>query len=125
MRASKRKALLLMPILIATTPLRAQNNNLMPQPAEISYGQGRLAISGNFRVALTGYTEPRLQRAAARFLRSLSTQTGIPLGEALESDASKATLEIQCDHAGEAVQSVKEDESYKLEVTPQQARLTG
>jgi hexosaminidase len=123
MPASKGKALLLMPILIATTSLRAQNNNLMPQPAELSYGQGRLAISGNFRVALTGYTEPRLQRAAERFLRHLSAQTGIPLGEALDSDASKATLEIHCDHAGEAVQSVREDESYSLEVTPQQARL--
>ena len=31
---------------------------------------------------------------------------------------------IQCDHAGEAVQSVKEDECYKLEVTTQQARLS-
>ena len=124
MPASKRKALLLMPILITTTSLRAQNNNLMPQPAEISYGQGRLAISGNFRVALTGYTEPRLRRAAARFLHRLSAQTGIPLGEALESDASKATLVIQCNHAGEAVQSVKEDECYKLEVTTQQARLS-
>jgi len=124
MPASKRKTLLLMPILIATTSLRAQNNSLMPQPAEISYGQGRLAIRGNFRMALSGYTEPRLQRAAARFLHRLSVQTGIPLNEALEGSASKATLVIQCDHAGEAVQSVKEDESYKLEATPQQARLT-
>ena len=123
-RFSIAECLLLMPILMATASLRAQNNNLMPQPAEISYGQGRLALSGNFRVALAGYTEPRLQRAAARFLRSLSAQTGIPLGDALEGDASKALLVIQCNHAGEAVQSAKEDESYKLEVTSQQARLT-
>jgi hexosaminidase len=123
MPASKRKALLLIPILMATTLLRAQNNNLMPQPAEVSYGQGRLAINGNFRIALAGHTEPRLKAAAARLVRRLSTQTGIPLGEAAESDASKATLVIRCDHAGEAVQSVKEDESYHLEVTPQQARL--
>jgi len=124
MTATKRKVLLLMATLMATSSLRAQNNNLMPQPAEVSYAQGRLPVNANFRVALAGYTEPRLQRAAARLLGRLSAQTGIPLGEALESEASKATLEIQCDHAGEAVQSVKEDESYKLEVTPQQARLT-
>src|SRR6516225_10411981 len=124
MPASKRKVLLLMATLMATTALRAQSNNLMPQPAEVSYGQGRLEINGNFRVALAGYTEPRLQRAVERFLRRLSAQTGIPLSETLESDASKATLEIQCYHPGEAVQSVKEDQSYKLEVTPQQARLT-
>jgi hexosaminidase len=108
---------------MATITLRAQNNNLMPQPAEVSYGQGRLEINGNFRITLPGHTEPRLQAAAARLLRRLSTQTGIPLGQALESDASKATLVIQSDHAGEAVQSVKEDESYHLGVTPQQARL--
>jgi hexosaminidase len=123
MPASKRKALLLIPILMATNSLQAQNNNLMPQPAEVSYGQGRLAINSNFRIALAGHTEPRLQAAAARLVRRLSTQTGIPLGEAAESDASKTTLVIQCDHAGEAVQSVKEDESYHLEVTPQRARL--
>lgn len=123
MPPSKGKALLLIPILMATTSLQAQNNNLMPQPAEVSYGQGRLAINGNFRIALTGHTEPRLQAAASRLLRRLSIQTGIPVGQAVENDAWKATLVIQCDHAGEAVQSVKEDESYHLEVTPQQARL--
>ena len=106
------------------TPTVSQSNNLMPQPAAISFGQGRLAIDGSFRLALSGYTDARLQAAAARFLHRLSAQTGIPLmSHLLEADASKATLIIQCDHAGEVVQSVKEDESYKLEVTPQQARL--
>jgi hexosaminidase len=123
MLASKSEPLLLMLTLMASTPLRAQSNNLMPQPAEASYRQGRLAVNGNFRVALTGHTDPRLQVAAARLLRRLSAQTGIPLREAVEGDASKATLVIQCDHAGETVQSVKEDESYNLEVTSQQARL--
>jgi hexosaminidase len=123
MHASKWKALLLIPILMATTSLQAQNNNLMPQPAKVSYGQGRLEINGNFCAALTGHTEPRLQAAAARLLRRLSTQTGIPLREAVESDASKATLLIQCGRAGEAVQSIREDESYSLEVSRRQARL--
>ena len=31
---------------------------------------------------------------------------------------------LHCDHAGEEIQSVREDESYQLDVTPQQARLT-
>ncbi len=112
-------------LLIAAPSVWAQKNDLMPQPAGISYGEGRLLVDGTFRLALTGYTEPRLQAAAGRLLRRLSTKTGIPLADALETDPSKATLIIQCDHAGEAVQSVKEDESYKLEITPQQARLAG
>ncbi len=116
-------AFLSLAVLAGALSLQARDNNLMPQPAEISYEQGRLAIDGNFRLALIGYTERRLQGAATRFLHRLSAQTGIPLSDALQADASKATLVIQCDHAGEELQSVKEDESYKLEVTPQQARL--
>ncbi len=102
----------------------AQTYNLMPQPAEIEPGSGRLVIDGSFRVALDGYREPRLEAAAARLIRRLSLQTAIPLSDGLENDPAKATLVLHCDHAGEAVQSVREDESYQLEVTPQQARLT-
>lgn len=122
---SKTKVLLLMAILATTTILKAADNglNLMPQPAEISVGQGRLAIDGTFRVALVGYQEPRLQAAATRLIERLSRQTGIPLSDQIETDPAKATLVIQCDHAGETVQSINEDESYRLEVTPQQARL--
>jgi hexosaminidase len=97
--------------------------NLMPQPAEVSLGQGRLAISGAFRVALEGYQEPRLEPAAERLIRNLSRETALPMSDQLEQDVSKATLVIHCDHAGEQVQSVQEDESYALEVTAQQARL--
>jgi hexosaminidase len=103
--------------------LHAQQLNLMPQPAQVSLGQGRLAITDAFRVALAGYQEPRLRRGAERLIQRLSRQTGIPLLEEVEADSAQAVLVIQCDHAGETVQSVREDESYKLEVTPQQARL--
>ncbi|HUI41106.1 MAG TPA: family 20 glycosylhydrolase [Terriglobia bacterium] len=109
---------------VAAMPVRPEDNNLMPQPAELTPGQGRLVIDGTFRVALTGYREPRLERAAERLIDRLTRQTGIPLSDQLETDATKATLVIACDHAGEEVQSVKEDESYTLVVTPQQARLS-
>ena len=102
----------------------AQTYNLMPQPAELTPGSGRLVIDGSFRVALDGYQEPRLDAAAVRLLRRLSRVTGIPVSDVIEKDPAKASLVIHCDHAGEAVQSVREDESYQLEVTPQRARLT-
>ena len=111
-------------ILPGVHPAQAQIYNLMPQPAELAPGSGRLVIDGSFRVALDGYREPRLEAAAARLIRRLSQQTAIPMSGALEKDPSQAMLVMHCDHAGEAVQSVKEDESYQLEVTPQQARLT-
>ena len=101
--------------------------NLMPEPAEVTLGQGRLAIDGSFRVALTGYQEPRLKAAAQRMISRLAKLTGIPLADELVPDNSPnapgATLLIECDHAGESVQSFREDESYTLEVGPQQVHL--
>ncbi|MGD0922568.1 MAG: family 20 glycosylhydrolase [Terriglobia bacterium] len=104
--------------------LRAEANSLLPQPAKLSPGQGRLAITGTFRVALTGYVEPRLRAAAQRVVQRLAMQTGIPLKEGIERDRLKAALVIHCERAGERVQTIKEDESYRLDVSAQQAHLT-
>ncbi len=117
-------ALLTISILGGVIALVAQSNNLIPQPAELTAGQGSLAIDGAFRVALTGYQEPRLEAAARRLVERLSMQTGIPMSDELAVAPSTAALVIQCDHAGETVQSPGEDESYRLEVTVTEARLT-
>ena len=111
-------------VMMCVSVARAQTYNLMPQPAELTPGSGRLAIDSSFRVAFDGYQEPRLESAAARLIQRLSLETGIPMSNTLENDPGKALLVIHCDRAGEAVQSVREDESYQLTVTPQQARLT-
>lgn len=109
--------------LLVSAPLRGQGPTLMPEPAEMRMSAGRLPVDGSFHVALTGYQEDRLQRAAARFLVHLTAQTGIPLEGHIGTDAGNATLVVECDHAGETVQSIKEDESYTLEISPHQARL--
>ena len=105
-------------------PLLAQRENLMPEPASVTRSEGRLVIDGEFRVALTGYREARLEEATQRLIRRLTQRTGIPFLPRLSPDDSNATMLISCDHAGEPVQSFREDESYKLEVTSRQARLT-
>jgi hexosaminidase len=107
----------LLPLLITAlgTSLNAVENHLMPQPMKLEFGQGTLAIDGSFRVSLSGYTEPRLQASAKRLIQRLSTQTGIPMHETLTREPN-ATLVIRCDHAGESVQSIRENESYTLEV---------
>jgi hexosaminidase len=102
---------------------KAQDYNLMPLPAKIEPGMGRLVIDASFRMALEGYGEPRLEAAATHLVQRLSVQIGIPIRPELGNDPSKATLVVHCDHAGEAVQSVREDESYRLDVTAQGARL--
>jgi hexosaminidase len=118
------RALLLAVILAPASVLSGQSNNLMPQPAEFTPGDGRLVIDGTFQVVLTGYQEPRLQAATTRFIARLHAQTGVPFAERPIADASKATLVIDCAHAGETVQSIKEDESYTLQVADRQARLS-
>jgi hexosaminidase len=85
--------------------------NLMPWPAKVEMGQGSLAIGPTMRVAITGYSEPRLVNAARK------------LGE-LVSVGSTANLIIQCDHASAPVQQLGEDESYTLEITPTRAQLS-
>jgi hexosaminidase len=97
--------------------------DLMPLPASVSWGEGRLVIDSSFRAALAGYREPRLTAAAARLVARLSRETGIPIRPA-KGSAATATLVIECQGPGEAVQSPREDESYRLDVTARQARIT-
>jgi hexosaminidase len=97
--------------------------NLMPLPASTQSSTGSLAVDASFSVAITGYTEPRLERAGERFLRQLARQTGL-LISLKPGKATKATLAVMTDHASKEVQEVGEDESYVLEVTTDGAKLT-
>ena len=100
-------------------PLAMWGHDLMPAPAKIAPGQGRLRIDGSFRVELAGYREARLEAAAARLTDSVSRRTGVPI----RPGTGAAMLLVHCERASAAVQAVREDESYRLVVTPQQARL--
>jgi hexosaminidase len=94
--------------------------NLMPWPASVQVGSGRLRIDSGFSVALTGYTEARLDRAVQRFLRQLSRKTALPLsGKA----STKATLTMHTDHVSKEVQELGEDDSYTLSVTADGATI--
>ena len=97
--------------------------NLMPQPASVNLGTGALKIDANFTIALTGHTEPRLDRAASRFLAQLQRQTGLLFAQQPARDSAKATLVIRTDHASKDIQELGEDESYTLEVTTSGAKL--
>src|SRR5213082_3601744 len=96
--------------------------NLMPLPTNVQPGTGSLRVDSTFSLAFTGYTEPRLDRAAERFLRQLARQTGFPLS-LKPSKTGKATLVIQTDHESKEIQEVGEDESYILDVSRASARL--
>ena len=96
---------------------------LMPVPAAMAPADGKLEIDGSLRVALTGYTEPRLTRAAIRFLQRLQARTGIPLAAEPSEAPESSRIVIRCGGPGEKVQSVRADESYNLVVTPEKALL--
>jgi hexosaminidase len=86
--------------------------SLMPWPAKITPGDGRLVIDQRFRVEVTGYKEPRLEAAAARLTARLSRLTGIRFSG---GDAASLIIEVKQGGDGEA---------YTLEVTPAQARIS-
>lgn len=98
-------------LLLAVATLLGAQPELMPWPAKVEMGQGSLAIGPSIPIAIAGYSEPRLLNAVRR------------LGE-IASDPSGATVIIQCEHASEPIQQLGEDESYHLEITPMQARLS-
>jgi hexosaminidase len=97
--------------------------NLIPVPAHLQTGSGSLRVDPSFSVALTGYAEPRLERAVDRFLQQLARQTALPL-TMKPMKSPKATLVIQTEHPGKEIQEVGENESYVLEVSATGAKLT-
>ena len=111
--------------LLIPKPTSAQQPalNLMPMPSSVQMGTGSLRIDSSFSVAITGHTEPRLERAAERFLEHLKRQTGL-LVSLKPAKSAQATLVIHTDHASKEIQEVGEDESYVLEVTTAGAKLT-
>jgi len=111
-------------VLFASCCLRSQPLSIMPLPAHVEFATGRLRIDSSFTVRLSGYSEPRLTRATARLLSRLEKQTGLTLALPGTEPAAAATLAISCEHAGKAVQTLGEDESYRLEITPSGARLS-
>lgn len=95
---------------------------LMPLPAHSSLGDGQFLIDGSFGIALEGYTEPRLVLGEQRFLDTLSRETGIPLGR--EARSNKASFLIKTARASDPVEKLREDESYRLEISLNHVELS-
>src|SRR5687768_7960586 len=120
--------LLLCVINAATRPTEGRQtpparHSLMPVPAAVRFGPGRLAVDKSFTVAAPGHSDERLSAGIDRAVRRLERRTVIEMARGLAPDAAAATLVVQCGGPGRAVPSVEEDESYTLEVTDRQAVL--
>ncbi|MGA8501677.1 MAG: family 20 glycosylhydrolase [Candidatus Sulfotelmatobacter sp.] len=97
-------------------------NTLMPQPSHLSTQEGRLVLSSSLVVVTDHYRDARLDDAIARSLTQIETQTGISIPTSLSANASGA-LAVSVDGPGQAIQSLDEDESYSLDVSPSGVRL--
>lgn len=92
---------------------------LMPMPAKLSVTSGALPITSALRVTFTGYTDARLQSAAARLTARVARQTGIsPV-----HTSSDPTLTVNVNAASPEWPTLGEDESYELTVAPSGATL--
>ncbi|HWO36320.1 MAG TPA: beta-N-acetylhexosaminidase family protein, partial [Candidatus Acidoferrum sp.] len=109
----------------ATTPSATSRfvNTLMPQPSHLSTQEGRLTLTPAFTAITDHYRDARLDAAIARSLNRLRTQTGISIPTSPPAGSTSGALVVSVDGLGETIQSVDEDESYSLEVTPSGGRL--
>ena len=93
----------------------ATRNVLMPEPVSVVSASGELALTGPWGVKQS-LPSARLDRAVTRMLHQMSERTGIWLNspEAGAGATTRLTLEVKAE--GEAVQTIDENESYRLRV---------
>ena len=108
-------------VLILTVNASAAPLPLMPMPEKVILSTGTLPIDASFRVAVTGYSDARLQGAIQRFTARVARQTGIPLSL---SAAKGVTMQVNCGGRGSKYPALGEDESYRLDVSSTGARLS-
>jgi hexosaminidase len=95
-------------------------HDLMPAPAGLEWGQGRLVLGKRALAAIAGGCDERAERAVMRLGERLAS-SGVRMEVAGDGPAA---VVLECREPGPAVQSVEDDEAYVLTVTAQQARVT-
>ena len=95
---------------------------LMPLPSQFEAGTGNYPLRPGTHVAYAHFHNARLEAGTVRMMSRLQFESGVPLPHVpstVAGDVSSAGIVIDVAGAGGAVQSVHEDESYSLTVTPQ------
>ena len=108
---------------VAATDLPA----MMPLPSSITQAQGNFTITPNFTIAFTTPPDERLRAAVDRALARLQYTSGVAIAHAASSSSgvpSAASLTIAVTGPDAPIQSIDEDESYHLAITPQSIALT-
>jgi hexosaminidase len=102
--------------------LCAESPALMPMPVKVESADGALAIDGKFTVSAGGPADARLEAALARFIGRVTRQTGLPI-IARKPVKGAATLHVEIAGRGPAYPALGEDESYRLDIGSDGARI--
>jgi hexosaminidase len=100
----------------------AADLGLMPLPSHLEAGSGSYTLKSGMHVAFPHFHNARLEAGTVRMMARLQFESGVPLPHVpstVAGDLSSAGIVIDVAGAGGAVQSLDEDESYSLTVTPQ------
>ena len=96
----------------------------MPQPAQLAAQSGRLVITSSFAATTDRFRDTRLDAAIARNLERIKMRTALAISTSGDAKQSNATVVVSVEGPGGAVQSLEEDESYALDVTPSGAHVS-
>jgi hexosaminidase len=94
---------------------------IMPLPRAYTSGPGQLRLDSTFSIGYDGVVTGRLERGAARALARIAARTGLTITP--RSGANLPTLRLAVHDEGERIQTLAEDESYRLTIGPDGARL--
>jgi hexosaminidase len=92
---------------------------VMPLPAKWEAGSGELVIDRTFRAEMNGSCGAAGDAALRRMSGRLAMRTGIPVPVVQPT----TRMTVICDASGEPLPALGEDESYRLSVTAEGARL--
>jgi hexosaminidase len=98
-------------------------NTLLPQPSSLHAEAGHFFLTTEFSAATDKFHDARLDQAITRAMQRVADETGLQLSAEPAAGAAAAFV-ISVNGPGERVQSVDEDESYSLTVTPQGVHLS-
>ncbi|HEX4932269.1 MAG TPA: family 20 glycosylhydrolase [Gemmatimonadaceae bacterium] len=94
----------------------SQGTALLPVPAALRLGAGRLALDSTTSFAITGHRDPRLERALDRFRLRLARRIAQPVSRSITRTATPRSIALDVRGPGMRVQGVDEDERYTLTV---------
>src|SRR3974390_3171484 len=98
--------------------------NVMPLPASRQVTAGKLKLDASFTVAVSAYSDPRLEQAIVRTLQRLRRRTGLVLPLAVNVGANQsAALMVSVKEGSAAYPRFGEDESYSLVINGGSATL--